>query len=60
MSQELETLLIIKGQIASMPPTQQAMVKNAENLIRQILVSHHSYCILAIALVGAELAEQAG
>jgi hypothetical protein len=55
MTDEEQTLLMIKGQIASLPEDAQSDIKYAAMSIRTIIRSNGVNGLLAMALVGAEL-----
>lgn len=54
MTTEQETLLLIRGQIASLPENEQKEVAYAAQAIRTVIRSNGVHGLLAMALVGAE------
>lgn len=58
MTNEQETLLLIKGTIASLPADQQQKVAEVAETIRGLMATHPPYGLMAVALVGAELAAE--
>ena len=57
MTDEEQTLLLIRGQIASLPEDDQIQVKCIASTLRNIL-GQDTRAPIAFALVGAELAAQ--
>lgn len=56
MTQDQQTILMFKGLIASLPEESQMKVKQAEEVIRQILTDYpDGEATIALGLVGAEL-----
>lgn len=49
------TLTLIRGEIAGLPEADQAKVRAAAQLLRDVIAAHDKHGILAMALVGAEL-----
>jgi hypothetical protein len=59
MTSEQETLLVIKGSIASLPKERQEVIETiAENMRRVVRNTVNGEGHMALALVGAELAAQ--
>jgi hypothetical protein len=58
VTSDQETLLIIRGTIASLPTKQQDKVHAAAEQLRALLKQDEGYTAMAFALVGAELAAQ--
>lgn len=56
MTDEEQTLLVIRGTIAGMPEDDQIRVKAIAATLRNALKAGGSHAELALALVGAELA----
>ena len=59
MTEEQQTLVMIKGAIFDLPAADQEKVKDAADTIREIAQRHGVYGSLALALVGAEAAAAA-
>jgi hypothetical protein len=60
MTTHEETLLLIRGTVASLPEADQAYVKEAKSRIESIRVEFGDAGTLAIALIGAEMAAAEG
>lgn len=58
MTEEQQTLLLIRGTIAGMPENDQAQVKAIAETLRSILKSGGAHASVAFALVGAEQAAE--
>lgn len=58
MTEEQHTLLLIRGSIAGLPPTDRAGIEQAAAKLRQVVLHHNDHGRLALALVGAELAAE--
>lgn len=58
MNQEQVTLLLIKGAIADLPETDRKGIELAAANLREIITLHNDHGLMAMALVGAELATQ--
>ena len=59
MSDEQQTLLVIRGAISTLPPeSQEAIAEMAEHIRRMIRTAAQGEGALAVALVGAELAAE--
>lgn len=54
MTDEEQTLLLIRGQIASLPEDEQIRVKAIAETFRNALKSGGDHALVALALVGAE------
>lgn len=59
MTEEQQTLVLIKGAIFDLPAADQQKVQAAAEIIRQVSQTHGVYGSLALALVGAEAAAAA-
>lgn len=59
MTEEQTTLLLIKGALSEMEPADQEKVKACADKLRAVLNEHAEHGILALGLVGAELAAKA-
>jgi len=57
MTDEEQTLLVIRGAIAGLPPETQAKIANAADRMRAIIKEDDANG-MAIALIGAEMAAQ--
>lgn len=55
MTHEEQTVLMIRGSIASLPAEDQAKVKTCMDTLTAMCNEHKDFAYLAIALVGAEL-----
>lgn len=55
MTQEAETILMIKGAISELPREDQLKVETVLMNINSLIKEYGSFAILAIALKGAEL-----
>lgn len=53
--EDLLTLKLIRGEIASLPQDDQDKVKLAATTLRGLIETHGQHGMLALALVGAEL-----
>jgi len=58
MTDEEQTLLMIRGTIASLPEEEQIRVKAIAETFRNALKAGGGYASIALALVGAEQAAQ--
>lgn len=56
MTEEQQTLLVIKGTIADLQPSEQLQVTKCLEVIRKLLAENEPYGHMALALVGAEIA----
>jgi len=56
MTNEEETVLMIRGEIASMSPEEQGRIKDAIEEIKRVRATYGDAADMAIALIGAELA----
>jgi hypothetical protein len=56
MSEDEQTLLVIRGTIASMAEDDQLRVKVIAETLRNVLKAGEGHAAMAFALVGAELA----
>lgn len=54
MTDEEQTLLLIRGQIASLPEDEQIRVKAIAETFRNALKAGGDHALVALALVGAE------
>ncbi len=55
MTEDQQTLLIIRGQIAGLSEANQKDIKEAAAQLREIVKRYNDFGLLAFALVGAEL-----
>ena len=55
MTEDEQTMLLIKGTIADLPPADQATVAECAEKLRGILRAYGPHGNVALALVGAEL-----
>lgn len=53
--EDLLTLKLIRGEIASLPQDDQDKIKLAATAMRELVDSHGKHGLMAYALVGAEL-----
>lgn len=58
MSEEQTTLLLLMGALAGMDRADQEQVKSCADKLRSVIAEHGDNGILALGLVGAELAAQ--
>lgn len=58
MTEERQTLLIIKGVIAELPDADRKGVELAAAKLREVVLLHNDHGKMALALVGAELAAE--
>lgn len=58
MTDEEQTVLLIRGTIAGLPESDQARVKELAEKFRAMVGTQGGHAALAFALVGAELAAQ--
>ncbi len=58
MTEERQTLLIIKGVIAELPDADRQGVELAAAKLREVVLLHNDHGKMALALVGAELAAE--
>ena len=58
MTTDQAATLLIRGSIASMPEEFQNQVKQAKDEINQIILKYTDAGMMAVALIGAELAEK--
>lgn len=58
MTEERQTLLIIKGAIAELPDADRQGVELAAAKLREVVLLHNDHGKMALALVGAELAAE--
>ncbi len=58
MTAEQETLLLIRGTIASLPEEYQRQVAAAHDAIKDIVKSNKEAGTMAVALLGAEMAAE--
>lgn len=59
MTNDQQTLLLIRGTIASQAPEDQAKVKAAEQEIRAIVAKYpEGHAMMAVGLLGAEMAAE--
>lgn len=58
MTDEEQTLLVIRGTIAGMPEDDQIRVKSFAETLRNVLKAGGAHAEMAYALVGAELQTQ--
>jgi len=58
MTEQQQTLRFIKREISSLPPKAQAEVLQIAEQIRELMASKAPYGVMAVALVGAELAAE--
>ena len=58
MTNEQQTLLLIKGTIASLPADQQQKVAECADQLRKLMADNPPHGLMAVALVGAELAAE--
>ena len=56
MTDEQITLLIIRGELASLPEADRKGVELAAQKLREVVATHNDHGCLALALVAAELA----
>jgi len=56
MTNEEETVLMIRGAIASMSPEEQGRIKDAIEEIKRVRATYGDAADMAIALIGAEMA----
>lgn len=56
MTTEEETVLMIKGTIADMPADRQQKIKAIADMLRWIVAADAEHALIAMGLVGAELA----
>lgn len=56
MTEEEITLYAIKGQIAELPEETQAQIQECSNRMRLLVEEYGPSALMAIALLGAELA----
>ncbi len=56
MTEEHENLLIIRGHIAGLPLADRKGIAQAAQKLREVIAHHNDHGLLALALVGAELA----
>ncbi len=57
MTPDQQTYLLIKGIVADLPEEDRKKVEAAVADIRQVIVKHGQVALLAVALVGAEVAK---
>ena len=60
MTPEEETVLMIKGTIADMPAEKQQKIKAIADMLRWIVAADADNALVAMGLVGAELAAKQG
>jgi hypothetical protein len=58
MTEEEQTLLVIRGTIAGLSEDDQNRVKSIAETLRNVLKAGEGHAAMAFALVGAELAAQ--
>lgn len=58
MTEERQTLLIIKGAIAELPDADRQGVELAAVKLREVVLLHNDHGKMALVLVGAELAAE--
>lgn len=59
MTEEQQTLLLIRGQIASQTEGDQLLIKKAADELRAVVAKYPpGYGAMAVALLGAELASE--
>jgi phosphatidylserine decarboxylase len=58
MTEERQTLLIIKGAIAELPDADRQGVELAAAKLREVVLLHNDHGKMALVLVGAELAAE--
>ena len=58
MTEELQTLLIIRGAIASLSDADRKGVELAAAKLREVILLHNDHGKMALALVGAEQAAE--
>lgn len=58
MTEERQTLLIIKGAIAELPDADRQGVELAAAKLREVVLLHNDHGKMALALVGAEQAAE--
>jgi hypothetical protein len=58
MSEEQQTLLIVRGAIAAMPESDRNAITAAADALREQIKAHGEHGAMALALVGAEFAAQ--
>jgi len=58
MNENQQVVLMIKGVISELPTEQLAKVNNALAEIRALVQTHGDYGVMAVALIGAELAAE--
>lgn len=59
MTQEQQTLLIVRGAIASLPEADRKGIELAASMLREVVTHHNDHGQMALALVGAEAAAEA-
>lgn len=59
MSSDDETILMIKGAIADLPPEKRAKCEEFKKLINDASVGHEECMMLVIALIGAMFQKEA-
>lgn len=58
MSEEQQTLLIVRGAIAAMPESDRNAIAAAADALRELIRTHGEHGVMALALVGSEFAAQ--
>jgi hypothetical protein len=58
MTEEQQTLLIIRGHIVGLPEADRKGVELAAQKLREVVTTHNDHGRLALALVGAEQAAE--
>lgn len=58
MNEEQQTLLLIRGEIYALPDADRKGVELAAAKLREVVKLHNDHGMLALALVGAELAAE--
>lgn len=56
MNEEQQQLLLIRGEIYGLPETDRQGIEIVAAKLREIIAHHNGHGIVALALVGAELA----
>lgn len=56
MTEDQKNLLIIRGAIAGLPEADRQGVEQAAAKLREVVLLHNDHGLVALALVGAELA----
>lgn len=58
MTEEQRTLLIIRGELASLPEADRKGIELAAQKLREVVATHNDHGCMALALVAAELAAE--